>query len=477
MSASASALRGFWEGPGGGREVLKIGYPLILAQLSFTLQTFVDRLFLTWYSAEAVAGAVTALFVVWTYIGVCIGTGEYVTSFVAHFLGAGRPDRVGRAMWQGLWFACVAGVVGVALTALAEPIFAFAGHALAVRQYEVTYAQVLLLGTLPVVAMATLSAFFAGRGRTLVVLAVNVAVTAVNAVLDYLWIFGHGGFERGGVAGAAWATIASQAFGALCFLMLMLRRSNRARYRTLADWRLEPALFRRLVRLGVPAGLHYALEIFAFALFMFMIGRLGTAELAATGIAFNLNMIVFTPMLGLGFGVSALVSKALGAGDAAAAERATWSGFKLSFAYMGACGALYLLAPELLLAPYAAGAAAGSFDRIGALTVVLLRFVAFYSIFDMANVIFAAALKGAGDTAYPLRASVVASTFGMLLPTWVLCFHLGFGLFAAWSAATFYVFLVGAAMLLRFQQGRWRQLRVVEDVDPGVDDLVAAAGK
>jgi MATE family multidrug resistance protein len=100
MSASASALRAFWDGPGGGREVLKIGYPLILAQLSFTLQTFVDRLFLTWYSAEAVAGAVTALFVVWTYIGVCIGTGEYVTSFVAQYLGAGRPDRVGRAMWQ-----------------------------------------------------------------------------------------------------------------------------------------------------------------------------------------------------------------------------------------------------------------------------------------------------------------------------------------------------------------------------------------
>ncbi len=474
MTATAPAPVGFWEGPGGGREVLRIGYPLILAQLSFTLQTFVDRLFLTWYSAEAVAGAVTALFVVWTYIGVCIGTGEYVTSFVAQYLGAGRPERVGAAMWQGLWFALASGVGGVALTPLAEPVFAFAGHSRIVQQYEVTYAQVLLLGTLPVVAMATLSAFFAGRGRTLVVLVVNVAVTAVNAVLDYLWIFGHGGFERAGVAGAAAATIASQAFGALCFFALMVRRPNREAYRTLADWRLEAGLFRRLVRLGVPAGLHYALEIFAFALFMFMVGRLGTAELAATGIAFNLNMIVFTPMLGLGFGVAALVSKALGAGDVAAAERATWSGFKMSFVYMGACGALYVLVPELLLAPYAAGSAPGQFARIGELSVVLLRFVAFYSIFDMANVIFAAALKGAGDTAFPLRASVVASSLGMLLPTWVLCFHLGYGLYAAWGAATFYVFLVGVAMLVRFRRGDWRTLRVVEELEPGADELAAA---
>ena len=58
----------FWAGPGGGREVALLAYPLILGHLSFTIQTFVDRLFLTWYSAEAVAGAVTWLFAVWVAI-------------------------------------------------------------------------------------------------------------------------------------------------------------------------------------------------------------------------------------------------------------------------------------------------------------------------------------------------------------------------------------------------------------------------
>ena len=57
--------RPFWGGEGGGREVLTLAYPLILSQMSFTVQVFVDRLFLTWSSAEAVAGAVTGLFVVW----------------------------------------------------------------------------------------------------------------------------------------------------------------------------------------------------------------------------------------------------------------------------------------------------------------------------------------------------------------------------------------------------------------------------
>src|SRR5882672_11896517 len=94
-------VRGLWEGPGGGREVLALGYPLILAHISFTVQTFVDRLFLTWYSAEAVAGAVTGLFTTLAVMALFSGTGEYLTTFIAQYLGAGRPLRIGPVMWQG----------------------------------------------------------------------------------------------------------------------------------------------------------------------------------------------------------------------------------------------------------------------------------------------------------------------------------------------------------------------------------------
>ncbi len=99
-----------WQGDGGGREVALVAYPLILSHLSFTIQTFVDRLFLTWYSAEAVAGAVTGLFAVWSVVALFTGTGEYLTTFVAQYVGAGRPTRVGPAIWQGVYFALGAGL-------------------------------------------------------------------------------------------------------------------------------------------------------------------------------------------------------------------------------------------------------------------------------------------------------------------------------------------------------------------------------
>src|SRR5512143_3643643 len=346
-----------WPGPGGGREVAVVAYPLILGHLSFTLQTFVDRLFLTWYSAEAVAGAVTGLFAVWSVVALFTGTGEYLTTFVAQYLGAGRKERIGPVLWQGFYFSLGAGLFVAALGPLAGRFFDLAGHAPALRRYEVEYARVLLLGGFPVILMATLSTFFAGRGQTQAVLRVNVLATAVNVVLDYLFIFGKGGFPEMGVAGAALATILSQVAGALVYVAVVLPPEYRRAYRTLAGWRPEPWLVLRLVRFGMPTGLQYSLELGAFAVFMVIVGRIGSLELAASGIAFNLNMIVFAPMVGLSIAVSSLVGRYLGAERPEIAERVVRSAFVMSMIYMTACGLLYVFGAPLLLAPYAAGAA------------------------------------------------------------------------------------------------------------------------
>jgi MATE family multidrug resistance protein len=466
--------RPFWAGEGGAREVLALAYPLILSQMSFTAQVFVDRLFLTWYSAEAVAGAVTALFTVWAVIGLCIGTGEYVTTFVAQYLGAGRPGRIGAAVWQGFYFAAGAGALTLALVPLAQPVFDLAGHAEPLRVHEVAYARILLAGGFPIVLMATLASFFAGRGRTVVILVVNVLATLVNAVLDYLWIFGHGGFPRMGVAGAAYATILSQAFGAACYAVVILRGEHRRRFGTLSGWRFEGDLFTRLLRYGIPAGLQFSMEILAFALFMVIVGRLGTAPLAASGIAFNLNMIVFMPMLGFGMAVTSLVGRYLGAERPESAERATWSALWMCVVYMAACCALYLAAPRILLAPYAAGADPGGFAGVAAIGAVLLRFVACYSVFDMMNVLFAAALKGAGDTTYPVVATIVLAWGVMLLPAYLLCVRGDGGVYTAWTAATAYIVCVGLLMFRRFRRGRWRSMRVIERAVPELDVAASA---
>ena len=228
--------------PAGAARCLTLAYPLILAHMSFTVQTFVDRLFLTRYSAEAVAGAVTGLFFTLAVMSLFSGTGEYLTTFIAQYPGRGPPLRIGPALWQGFYSAIGAGVLIAAVSPLVGPVFALAGHDPVVQRNEITFATILLRGAFPVVLMATLATFFAGRGQTRVVLVVNVISTLVDIVLDALWIFGRGGFPRWGVAGAAWSTVVAQALGAAIFVVLILRPSCRRAYATLSGWRFDPAL-------------------------------------------------------------------------------------------------------------------------------------------------------------------------------------------------------------------------------------------
>jgi len=256
-------------------------------------------------------------------------------------------------------------------------------------------------------------------------------------------------------------------------LAIVFRPAHQAAYGTLRGWRFEPALFGRLIRFGLPSGLQYSLEILAFAIFMMIVGRIGTAELAASSIAFNFNLIVFMPMVGLAIAVSSLVGRYLGGDRPEVAERTVYRALAVSLSYMTLCGIAYVGMPSLLLLPYAVGPEGAALDSVRPIAIVLLRFVAVYSIFDAMNLVFAAGLKGAGDTLYPLWLTVVLSWSLLLLPSYFLCVVGGAGVYTAWTAASAYVIVLGVLMWRRFRGGRWRSMRVIEEAGP-VD--LAAAG-
>jgi MATE family multidrug resistance protein len=185
-------------------------------------------------------------------------------------------------------------------------------------------------------------------------------------------------------------------------------------------------------------------------------------------------MIVFAPMLGLAVAVSSLVGRYLGGDQPDLAERSVHSAVALSLAYMALCGLVYVFGAGALLAPYAAGADPASFPRIGAIATVLLRFVALYSIFDMMNLVYAAGLRGAGDTLYPLGLTVVLAWVAMLGPALVGCVVLGAGVYFAWATASAYVVLLGLLLRRRFRLGRWKTMRVIERRSP---EMEAVAGR
>jgi MATE family multidrug resistance protein len=443
------------------RRLLALAWPLIVSSSFTTIQITIDRLFLSWYDVDAATAAVATLVVFWLPYVLLFMTAGYVATFAAQYSGAGRPERVGPAVWQGLYFSVAGGLVMLALIPLGALIFGLIGHESHIQNLETQFFTCLCWFALPGLLTATASAFFSGRGESTVVMAINAAGLVVTAALDYCWIFGHFGFPELGIVGAGWATVAGAWASAAVGLGLMVRARYRRENATLAGWRLDPALFRRLLRYGVPSGAQWALDITAFNAFIVLTGWFGAAELGATGLVLTINNLAFIPMLGVGQAVAILVGRHLGEDRPDLAERMTWLGLLVAGGYMGLVAVLYVAAPNVFILPFQGDNDPAKWGAIADRVVVLLWFVAAFSVFDAANIVLSFGLRGAGDTVFVSLVSLFLAWPVMVLPTWA-AWRFDWGLYWAWGFASLYICLQATCYLVRFRGGKWRSMRVIE---------------
>ncbi len=455
---------------GSVRELLTLAWPLILSQSLLTLQILVDRVLLAWTGGEAVGASMAGAMLFWTPISFLMNTANYATAFVAQYTGAKQPERVGPVVWQSLYFSLAGGLAFLLLIPFAPPLFAFVGHNDALQHLEIRYFQCLCLAALPTLVSASIGCFFAGRGDSRTVLLINVVGLSVNVICAATWIYGLFGYPSIGIVGAGWATVMGATTSALLSVGLYLRPRYRAIYRTWAGRSFDAALFLRLMRFGVPNGVFLALDTMGFTLFLVFVGRIGSVELAATSIAFSLNLIVFLPVMGFGQAVEVLVGQRLGENRPDLAAASTWQGLAVALSVTLAIGLIYLFLPEPLASLFRSDRPDVRWEEVGPLVVVLMRFVVVYCVFDTTNLVFSFALRGAGDMRFVTWVAVSFAWPVMILPTWA-AWRYGWGLYWAWSFASLYIMSLALTFCWRFRQGKWRSMRVIEMKVP---DLVVA---
>ncbi len=239
---------------GGSRELLALALPLVVSQSFMTVQVFVDTILLARHDTREMAASFPAVLWFWLPFGLLQVTAGYVSTFVAQYTGAGRPERVGPAVWQGIHFAILAGLSFLFFVPAASYVIAAGGHSPALQALEAIYLRCLCFAALPMLVMSAINGFFSGRGQTWTVLLIEAAGTAVNVGLALVLIFGRAGFPELGIAGAGWATVTGSWTSAIFALALFLRPRYRRQFYTLRGWRPERALFGRLMKYGLPAG-------------------------------------------------------------------------------------------------------------------------------------------------------------------------------------------------------------------------------
>ncbi|MDP3429804.1 MAG: MATE family efflux transporter [Desulfomicrobium sp.] len=447
------------------RRILKVSMPLVASLGATTVMEFTDRLFLARYSLDAIAAATPAGIMALLAMTIFLGTTSYVSVFVAQYTGQGRPEMVGRVVWQGIYVALFGAAVLAALALLSDHIFALAGHSPEVQELESVYFRVLCLGAGIHLAGGALAGFFTGLGRTRVVMLANVAGMLINIPLDYCLINGVGPFPEMGIFGAGLATVLGWSVITAILWLAMLRREHR-RFRLGQDRRLRSELLLRLMRYGLPSGMEFFLDIFAFTVFIFVVGRLGTVELAATNIALNVNALAFMPLVGFAMGTSALVGQAMGAGRPDDVPMVVRASLVLTFAYLTIMSAVFLLAPEAVLGLFQPR----DMDPVAFAAVVgmgrtLLMIVVAYLFFDGVSFIVYGALKGAGDTIFVMTSRLVLVILFMIVPILVGA-RLGFGIYYFWAVSCTFLVMLSLVGWWRFRQGKWRNMLVVEKMPP-----------
>jgi MATE family multidrug resistance protein len=446
---------------GGSRELLTLALPLVVSQSFMTVQLFLDTILLAWHDPNEMAATLPAVMWYWLLFGFLQVTAGYVSTFVAQYTGAGRPARVGPAVWQGIHFAVLAGLLFLLMVPAASALIAVGGHTPALQALEVVYLRCLAFAGLPMLIMAAINGFFSGRGQTWTVLGIEAAGTAVNVVLAQVLIFGRLGFPEWGIAGAGWATVIGSWASAMLAMALFLRPRYRREFQTLSGWRLDRDLFGRLMKYGGPAGAQMFLDVLVWNVFIQLVGRLGQVQTAATTLTIRLNMVAFLPMMGLGQAVAIVVGQRLGGDRPDLAERSTYTGLKWVFGYMCTVAAVYLFFPRFLVGLFEGNGDPAGFAELAAIVPSLLVCVAIYSLADAVNVTFAFALRGAGDTRFVSLLTFALAWPIMVVPTLVVVRSDG-NLYWAWGFATTYIIAMAVCFALRFRSGRWKSMRVIE---------------
>jgi len=463
-------LRERWGGVCGCREVLAVGAPLMISMGSTTLMQFTDRIFLGRHDVLALAAAVPGGLASFLAVSFFMGVATCVGVLVAQYHGACHPQRVGAALWSGVWFSLASGLALALLAGLGGPVFALADHPAAVQGLEAEYFRILTLGGGFVVLSTALSGYFSGLGRTVAVMAVNLIGAAANIPLDYALIFGRLGAPELGITGAAIATVAGEAINCLLFGLLLLAPEAEKRHHVRSAWRPEKEMIARLLGIGLPSGAQFFLDIMAITGFSLLVGRMGLVALSATNIAFSINGFTYLPVIGLSVAVSILTGRSQGQRRPDRMRRATGNALLLAMTWMVIVGLVFLLAPGPLLDLFessAGGQDGASFDDIRAMGVVLLRYVALYSLADAVSLVFFGALKGAGDTRFVMLTMLFASVCVLIIPTWIVVRGGIGGIHGPWLALSAYICVLAASFALRFRHGSWAKRRIIEMGEAG----------
>ena len=424
------------------RALLRLGLPAAVTQLAAMLLWVVDTMMVGRISTQALdAAALGHLWIFGTTIfamGLLWGMDPLMSQ--AH--GAQDGMKVAHTLHAGLLLVVI--LVPPLWWALAETeaVMLLFGQAPELARMAAVYVDTQLYSMLPFLLYLALRQYLQAQGIVMPALWVMLVANVFNVAANWALIFGNLGFEAQGLEGAARATAATRTltfFGLLAWIVLARLYDAAWVHPTRQSLSLEGVW--AIVKLGLPIGVQYLLEGWAFQLSTLLAGRLGEAELAAHTITLNLASLTFMLPMGLSLGAATRVGNLVGAGQPEKAAHAARLSLALGAGIMLACGIFFVTTRNVLGYLYTEDIV------VIALAASILPIAGAFQVFDGLQVVGGAILRGVGSTR-PAAVFNLVGYYALGIPLGIgLTFGLGWGLQGLWTGLAVGLAIVATILL------------------------------
>jgi MATE family multidrug resistance protein len=435
-------------------EVALLAYPVVLQTIAETVMQVVDSAMVGRLGAAELGGIGLAGIWIWTLFVPFTGIANGVQVFVSRHHGAEQPERCGPWVWQALSIVMpLMALWLLAITAFFPPLIAWIGPSQPMQEAAVAYGYARLPGGLSVTANMVITSFFRGLGDTRTPLRAALCGIAVNIPVAYVLIFGAFGAPELGVVGAGIAVSAGSWTMCVMLFCALLRRKVRERYHT-RPCAPDRATAARFLRTSLPIGGQWALDMTTFAIFTSIVARMGDVSMAASQALLQLLSLSFMQAIAISIAAGALIGRYIGAGDLEAASRSYRSAQVLGLCVAGIVATLFVAIPEQLIGIFS------SDPRVLELARPLLALGAFFQLIDAVGIIAGGSLRGAGDTRWPFAVQATLAWLLRLPVVYLAAVVLDGGVFGAWAGELVYLGALMVALVLRFNAGHWRSVRI-----------------
>lgn len=435
------------------RALLALAIPVVLSELGWMTMTIVDLVMVGRLGPDAIGavGLGNAIYYAPSLFGIGLMLG--LDTVVSQSWGARRYDDCHRWLAQGMYVA--AAFTPLLMIGMLGASWLFTGHGVDATVARLTRSYVLLLnwGTFPLLVYGGFRRYLQGVGRVRPVAFALITANLVNLAGNWVLIYGHFGFPAMGVRGSALSTCAARVYMAGVLVWAAWRHESKRGHALFEHWPgPDWNRLRELLRLGLPAASQVVLEVAAFGAATVLASHLTPIALATHEIVLSCAAYTYMVPLGISAAAAVAVGHAVGSGQPKRARRAGLLSIGLGAGFMAVMALLLLTVPQPILRIWTSDR---DVLRLGAHILVI---VAAFQIFDGIQTVSTGALRGLGETRFPMLINLGGYWFFGLPLGALLCFPLKWGLSGLWIGLTVALITIAVVLCVRWMKDSRRPM-------------------